>query len=238
MTAIIHQPAGIGDIFFCLKIARKLQQQGYSILWPVKSQFLYLNEYISGIEFCRDIEHYPHRLDVLSSSDIVTRISNTLIVRPGIADRHFPHMSVMEAKYHAIDAKYDDWSSYFLFNRNKERENHLFYDILGLEDTSRYVLANRNFGSPPDSVECVHMKHLNQACFDIPLYEMRNIEGINLFDWCKVLEHAEQIHTAETSLNFIIEVINTRGELHMYSKWSPPNYFHIKNLFKAPWIYH
>jgi hypothetical protein len=51
------------------------------------------------------------------------------------------------------------------------------------------------------------------------------------------LENASEIHTVETSLNYIIEKIQTVDKLYMYSKWSPPNFDQINMLFKKPWKY-
>ena len=66
---------------------------------------------------------------------------------------------------------------------------------------------------------------------------MQFLNDITLFDWCKVIENASEIHTVETSLNYIIEKLDIKGSLNMYSKWSPPNYDHVKMLFKKPWKY-
>ena len=33
---LIKQPAGIGDVFFCQKIARIMMQHGYKIIWPLR----------------------------------------------------------------------------------------------------------------------------------------------------------------------------------------------------------
>ena len=43
---LINQPAGIGDIFYSLGIARHYQKLGYEITWPVVKEILWLREYI------------------------------------------------------------------------------------------------------------------------------------------------------------------------------------------------
>jgi hypothetical protein len=56
---LIRQPAGLGDILFSQKIIRKLMEQGYKIVWPVKAEFLWLKQYISDINFCSLDEPFP-----------------------------------------------------------------------------------------------------------------------------------------------------------------------------------
>jgi hypothetical protein len=66
---------------------------------------------------------------------------------------------------------------------------------------------------------------------------MKYINGFNIFDWCKVIENAKEIHTVETSLNYIIDKINPKGKLEMYSKHTPPSYNQVQHLFKSNWNY-
>ena len=45
---LINQPAGLGDILLCQKMAYYYIDKGYNILWPVNSRYNYLNEYIGN----------------------------------------------------------------------------------------------------------------------------------------------------------------------------------------------
>jgi len=38
---LIKQPAGIGDIFFCQKIARYMAYHGYQIIWPISPDIIW-----------------------------------------------------------------------------------------------------------------------------------------------------------------------------------------------------
>ena len=49
---LIKQPAGIGDIFFCQKIARYMAYHGYQIIWPISPDIIWIRDYIKGILFC------------------------------------------------------------------------------------------------------------------------------------------------------------------------------------------
>ena len=43
---LIKQPAGIGDIFFCQKIARYMMHHGYDVIWPVLPSISWIKDYI------------------------------------------------------------------------------------------------------------------------------------------------------------------------------------------------
>jgi len=43
---LIRQPAGIGDIFFCQKIAKDCITKGYEVWWPVIPQFEFIKDYV------------------------------------------------------------------------------------------------------------------------------------------------------------------------------------------------
>lgn len=222
MKALIKQPAGIGDIFFCQKIAKKIQDRGYEIIWPVIPEFLWIEDYIEGICFC--------------DLDNISKLGYDIILPLQDADKFFPGISVMEAKYKLVNLKYDNWCKYFNFKRNEYKESQLFYDVLKLSDSEPYTLKNYYFASPPHTQICEAVKSAN--CNGMREVNMSNLTSFTLLDWCKVIQSAEVIHTVETSLNYIIEKLNTTSNLNMYSKWKPANFMHIEKIFNKPWTFH
>ena len=62
-TCIINQPAGLGDIFFSMKIAKYMVDLGYEVIWPVIPNFLYLKEYI-----------IEKNINFISTSDILQNL--------------------------------------------------------------------------------------------------------------------------------------------------------------------
>ena len=56
----------------------------------------------------------------------------------------------MRGKYDSIGIDWKDWRDYIKFNRNVEKENSLYYDVLGLKDDDEYVFVNRNFCTVPN----------------------------------------------------------------------------------------
>ena len=48
---LIKQPAGIGDVFFCQKIARVMMEKGYDVIWPLRPDIHWIQRYIKDIWF-------------------------------------------------------------------------------------------------------------------------------------------------------------------------------------------
>jgi len=244
---IIKQPAGLGDIFFCLKLAYTFHKGlGCDIIWPVIPQYKWIKDYIKFpfIEFVSQEDEYPlkHQIDRILFSGIVPNITileveengnKYLLVPLQHADWVFPEISVMDAKYKLVNLDPDNWQEFFEFERNSEKENKLYYEVLGLTDESEYTLVNKQFGSPPDTRISPYID-ISQFT---NIVEMSYIEGYTIFDWCKVIENAQEIHTVDTSINYIIDKLNPKGKLEIYSRFTPPDYKHIKHIFKANWHY-
>jgi len=232
---IIRQPAGIGDIFFTQKIAHTLYEAyNVEIIWPVIPEFIWIKEYIKTpfIKFVNWDEEFEGK-NVLINNDVsyIFTLQDYLIIPLQRSDWNYPNTSVMDAKYKLVDLEFNDWDQYFTFERNIEKENQLYYNILGLTDESKYIFVNKQFGSPPDTQIC---KYIGLEKF-FHYIEMKYIDGFTIFDWCKVIENAIEIHTVETSINYIIDKIKPKGKLEMYSKHTPPNYSQVKHLFKSNW---
>jgi hypothetical protein len=62
-VCIIKQPAGIGDIFFCQKIAQSVRTETKykKVIWPVASTYSYLKDYMisDGVEFVDENQEFP-----------------------------------------------------------------------------------------------------------------------------------------------------------------------------------
>ena len=79
-TILIKQPAGFGDIMFCLKIAKHYIDKGLKVIWPVIPEYVYIKEYvhIDGLEFCSTNDIFPYRdlyestsLDIIEGDDVI-----------------------------------------------------------------------------------------------------------------------------------------------------------------------
>lgn len=234
---LIRQPAGLGDILFCQKIAKRIiEKYNLDIIWPVIPQFEWISQYLSSdrITFVSTESDFTHKELYNSQCNIIVDRPDVMYIPLQHADQHNLHSSVMDSKYKFVSLSYENWADFILFNRNEKTESKLFYDILNLTLDEKYVVVNKNYGSPPTSLVC---PHLNIET-NIKIVNLEFIDDITLLDWCMVLENAYQIHTVETSLNFVIEKLPRCTGLNMYSKWTPPNYNHVRHLFRSDWIYH
>lgn len=227
---LIKQPAGIGDVFYLQKMAHLLRENGYSIIWPLRSDILWIKDYIDGIEFCSVDDDFYAKEFYLNTREFVVESEDFLFLSPdGI---QFQGKRIMESKYLMIGQTDSDWYNYFNFNRNIDKENTLYYDVLGLTDKTQYVFVNKF--SNTDIRKSNVIDHLK---FDLPTVELKIIEGYTLFDWCKVLENANEIHTVHTSINYVIDKLNLKAKVYrMYQGFHSPEVEYIPFLKKPEFI--
>ena len=234
---LIKQPAGLGDIIFCQKIADTFINNGYIVHWPVIDEYYKaISEHMKkeGIVYCKQADDYPLKKHYETTATKPIMFSNGDAFLPLVrADLHYPNQSVLHSKYKILNLEHHGWQDHFKFVRNKEREAALFYDVLGIRDGDRYSLVNLRYGSPP----CVTKKKITFD-LDCDKIEMSMENGYTIFDWCKVIENASQIYCVDTSLFYIIDMLDLAAtRLEAYSKFDPANYIHIEGLFNKPWNY-
>ena len=225
---LIRQPAGIGDILFCQKIVSKLLSKGYEVWWPVSNHTKSIGDYISGPNFCSLDDDFP--LKQFYSSSEYQKIDDDIFLPLQSADQYYPGLCMMDSKYKFIGLDFNDWSKFLKLNRNTEKENQLFELINPPPD---YTLVNKFFGSIPDQQVC---KHIDIDKLD-NVIELRPITGYTIFDWCKIFEEANEIHTVDTSILFILETLDITNNLHCYSRFDPPNFVNVSHLFSKDWVY-
>jgi hypothetical protein len=221
---LIRQPAGIGDIFFCQKIAKDCISKGYEVWWPVIPQFEFIKDYIKidGLNFINENDNFPHKNIYREGYSKPEQISDDSIYLPiQHFDRHFD-CSVMHAKYKMLNMDYSDWIDHFSFKRNFEREQKLI-DHFGVQD-KEFVFVNRMFGSPPDSKPCIHMGQYENSV------EMEYLGWDNLFDWIGLLLKAKHIYTVETSILYIITKLGLKN-VTVYSRHDPPSFHQVEHMF-------
>jgi len=220
-TILIEQPAGLGDIFFCQKIAETFIHNNYKVIWPVKSSISWVGDYLSNSSM---VSYPTQEAYVRTGEEIVITLDGAQNTTGGL---------IMPSKYEILGLDWNDWSDYFHFNRNSKKEDELFYEVLGLTDQSDYTFVNRHFATPPDSL-----------LYDVETFSGERVVSLEfipyftLFDWCKVIERASRISIIDTSLNYIIEKLQlSTDDLTCYCRWGEKTYHEINILFKQPWRY-
>jgi len=210
MNVKIIQPAGLGDIIFCLKIGATLVKQGHSVFWPVIPIYSWIKDYLiyDGIRW----EDHP-------SPDKILDLQSGAKVHPEVP--------IMDAKYKMAGMGYSDWSDYFTFKRNAEKEDFL-YD--NLTQNQPYILVCNNFASPP-----------GMLMRDIPIETSLKVVFLNYsnrftpFDWSKIIENAAELHLVDTCFTYIAEKLTLKAnKLALYSR---DGHFYTDHLWKKPWSY-
>jgi hypothetical protein len=225
---LIKQPAGIGDVFFCQKIARVMMQNGYQVIWPLRPDIHWIKDYI------RDI-YFPTTEDNFLGKDLYERGMGSVIEENGAfistatADITHNDGKIMSSKYSMLGLDHSDWRDYFKFERNIEKENDLYYNVLGLEDDSEFVFINNLYNT-----DVKNGKLLSPQNYNVPVVELQILQGFTLFDWCKVLEKAKSVFTINTSINYLIDVLDTSYDQYVIIAHSEKNKTEIDYLFTTP----
>lgn len=230
---LINQPAGIGDVFFLQKMVKFYIGKGYTVIFPLLPEIMFIKDYIivDGLEFVPINDNFQFK-NYLSYNKVFEN-ENFIYIPARFADTIYPNMSCMEAKYKLVNLDYSDWSDYFTFVRNKNKENELFYNILNLNDDEKYSFVSNIWGTPPNTAS---KKIIYDDTFKT--VHLKLIPEFTLFDWCKVIENAYHISIVDTSLNYIIEKLNLNSQSNfLTSRFTPANFYHIINLFNKNWKY-
>lgn len=236
---LINQPAGIGDILFCYKLAVNFCDSGFKVVWPVIPLYLSdLQTYIEphpNIKFTSIDSEFPLKSFFTQNEATLVKTDEGDVYLPlTFADRYYsPGESFLKAKYKLCDAQfpYNSWSDAIKLKRDSEKESRLFYEVLGLQEDDEFVLVNKKFGTAPD----VRKKSfaVEESC---KVVELRIVENFSLFDWCLVIERAQKIYSVDTSLFFLIELLDLKDTpLFAYSRHS--HFIHVDDLFTSNWIY-
>lgn len=225
----ITQPC-LGDTLYCLKIAFKLIEHGYEVYWQVDNKYNWISSYIinNNLHFHRPELEYL-KLD-LSHSIEDDHPYDLMTCKYKMIGKTLPQLP--EA-LHNID--FSDWQKYIKINRNKDKENELYYNYFGLKDSSRYILANQNYGQ--GQIREGILENIRQVS-DLPIIWNQFVGGFTLFDWIKVIENAVQIHTVDTSIQYIIESIPIKAEkLFLYPRHPEHTQKALIDVLKLNWSF-
>jgi hypothetical protein len=225
---LIKQPAGIGDVFFCQKIAKVMMQNRYQVIWPLRSDITWIRDYIRDIYFPSVDDVFPGK-EVFDTAAGYIIEENAAFISIATADLTHNDGKTMRSKYSMLGMEYEDWREYFKFERNIDKENDLYYNVLNLKDDSEFIFINNLYNT-----DIKNSNLFSENNFDLPVVELKILDGFTLFDWCRVLEKAKKIYTINTSINYIIEVINTSYDEYVIYAHNEKNKTEIDYLFKKP----
>lgn len=213
----INQPAGIGDIFFLQKMAAHYRNQEYEVHMLIYPHLMWLKEHITRVIF--DSVYDPLELG-----------PDDIMINTHTADVTHNDGRIMSSKYSMVGLSCDDWADYFHFTLNAVRERQL-YELLGLQEDSRYIVRSTFCGTPPDYLVDFGNIPINNPD-NLPIIDMHIVDGYTIFDWAKVLENAERIFTVNTSTNYILEKLQLKAKEYVIYAKNPGNLYQIDYLFK------
>lgn len=223
MNIMPIQYFGLGDVIFLQTAVRNIAGDD-QIVWPVEVQFmeglfraypdiLFLNKDIVPIDYNRKDDYIVNNLRMIPFrwADQILRL---------------PYTACMSSKYTMVGQDWKTWKDKAMWERDSIQENSL-YEFIGLKEGDEYTLINRFWGSQ------------SQFCADIKqpegtVVEMCSLPGYSIFDWQKVIQNATHIHTASTSILYILEMLDLKAkEVHLYSrKPIEPHFDNVSYLFE------
>jgi len=227
-TVLFKQPAGLGDILFCQKMGKTLHAKGNKVIWPVADVYKGILPYINGygIEYVNVADNFDFKKEYLACPKCQIAQLNTscfIVCTDGCINEE----GVLKPKYDLVGVDWRDWATYLAFNRNKEKEFDLFYNVLGLKDEEKFSLINDYMCTPPETRKLNLNVSLKYRRIDV-----RFIEGFSLFDWLFVAENASEIFMEGSALTYMLEKLHLKAEtLGLYSR----NFKAINGLFCHPW---
>ena len=66
---------------------------------------------------------------------------------------------------------------------------------------------------------------------------LQKLPNINIFDWFELFELAEEVHTIETSITYLLKILNRRDRVFIYPRGYSPNFKFSDYLFFTDWNY-
>lgn len=198
-VCVINQPGKVGDIICVLPIAKWWSDKGFKVIWQCPKQYHSLFDYV---DYCTPIEKYEHQADKLID------LSFGLDQKSPIHQKWLAYKrtgkSFVEFKYEIAEVPLSQMRN-LQYNRNEQAENKLFIH-LGLDHVDGFHVGHgsSDYGSPVEFLDYQ------------PLVNFSKVGDYTIFDWRKVLEHADSIHCIDSSLVNFVDAIDTKADLHYY----------------------
>jgi len=226
---LIKQPAGLGDILYCMKIGSNSEMP---VIWPVCDHYYnYISNYISdkNITFVNsdfNIEDYDIK-------KIIDLNRATYIIHPDN-----PHCSdyMLKDKYVLAGMNDSNWSDSISLNRNFTRECRLICLLRNKGIQLPFIFINNIYGTPPDVVvnnhEIINYYKNNSINHIVDMKEYFHLD-FNIFDWIGVMELSKTIITVQSGFQYLLELIDLPFAKNLYitQRSGINNYKYIDGIF-------
>jgi hypothetical protein len=232
-TAMISQFSGWGDCIFAQGVAQHFIKDGYEVVWPVNNQMvLGLQRAYPKINWVPESLVKPTLFDI--KEDCIVDDVRILPIRWSERIVNEPVKYWMKTKFQLFGLDYKNWKQAAMFKRCGKREVKLYYEIYELEKGEKFNLINTAFRN--DSSKSVNVVVDNG---------LRNIvmgyhEGYSLFDHALLIERAANIHVANSSIFYLLELLDLSAkEVHLYERTGDEVGFpHVDYLMTKNYILH
>lgn len=207
---IVSQPHGLGDFLFTQTIANDYIAEGYKVLWPTKAEWVPgLRLAYPNIEWI-DAEMVPIDLNRRTMSE-----ENGVLYLPMRFSEHLmgkPYKFHMESKYSYLGKDWRRWREGAYPKRNITKELSLMKE-LGISEGDKYNLIQTVYGSDGNYKIELDLKNAYRNI------DFTQTEGYSLFDWCSIIENAENIYSVSSSSLYLFEILSLKAkEVHIYTR--------------------
>jgi hypothetical protein len=138
---------------------------------------------------------------------------------------------ILENKYKIAGIDPLGYQRHIIYRRDENLEQAL-RDAVGLKPGDPFILLNDeySFNKHHHGVE----KLLPQG-YDGKIIKMSVIPGVTIFDWSWMFENAEEIHTVETAINYVIDTLDIKAKRLVAHPRNTRTRSVVGHLFHAPW---
>jgi len=241
-NCLIYQPCGLGDIIWLQPMVDKLISDGYKVYYPVID--LYYNMLTEqmpkeNLIWLKENENFP--MKTFYGTHIPRNDANNLYLPISFANYYLTNCSVMISKYYYMNMPITNWHKNVNIIRNKKREDELI-DFYGIDVHKPFALVNMTYGTPPNHVTRNMVMSSDTEQLVYMSFEKDKEKGFTLFDWIGVIEKANEIHTVETALCYLVDMFAKTDKIFMYEKRrenEQHTYYSLVNLvYRNPnWSY-
>jgi len=230
---LFNQPAGLGDIFFIMRLAQKYHAEGHTIIWPTAVHYHIHNKNFPEVKFIPQ-DHFG-LYDVYDAKREIFEDDSYKyfpfrwadVIKNGKGDPH----TCMKDKYWLVGEDYEIWRN-FKITRDHQKEDELFKE-LGLKEGDEYNVINENQTRIFQKTEIKPNNGLRDIYMNIdPRY--------NMLDWLKVWYNATTIHTVATSSLILLESLGDLlpKEAHIYKRIWDTDHSWYDYYMRKEYIWH
>lgn len=218
---VVNQFQGLGDILFLVPLIRALIDEGNQVIWPIADHYYNIAKHFPDINMRRKSE-----IDIPYESRVMvnTPYGRLLPYRFAIENMGRNLTQCMQSKYELYGHNYLMWRE-LNYKRDYDNENRL-KQVLNLP--KKYQLVNVHFGEVARQGRIVAKPNPK-----LPIIEMLVIDGFSLIDWLGVIEGASEIHTANTSIMYLLELMQLDMPVYVYKRntWGEVGFEHTAALW-------